>query len=109
MLPDRSNGAGLLLPVSAEALRPLLRELVAEALAQLQAHQAALGEPQAYPEPKAAALLGLRPHQLRDERLRGRIGHSRVVGNQVRYTRQDLLDYLAARRRAPGAAEPADQ
>jgi hypothetical protein len=103
MLRD-GNGAGLLLPVNLEALKPLIAEVVGEALARLQAHQAALGEPQAYPEPKAAALLGLRPHQLRDERLRGRIGHSRVVGNQVRYTRQDLLDYLMARRSPAGAA-----
>jgi hypothetical protein len=37
-------------------------------------------------------------HQLRDERLRGRIGASQIVGRRWRYTRDDLLRYLQSRR-----------
>ena len=98
MRREGTDGAGLLLPVSAEALRPLLRELVAEAVAQLQAHQAAAGDKVASSEAEAARLLGVNEHVLRDERLRGRIAASQIVGRRIRYTRQDLLDYLMARR-----------
>ena len=98
--PDRPPPAGppLALSIDPEALRPLLRELVAEALAQLQQHQAALGDRLAWSEPEAARLLGLNPHQLRDERRRGRIAASEIVGGRIRYTRADLLAYLAAGR-----------
>ena len=39
-------------------------------------------------------MLGLHSWQLRDLRLSGKIGYSRIVGNKVRYTADDLLDYL---------------
>jgi hypothetical protein len=96
------NAPALLVPLSAEALRPLLAELVAEAVARLAAHQASLGtERLAWSEPKAAALLGLRPHQLRGERRRGRIAASEIVGGRVRYLREDLVSYLMQRRTGP--------
>jgi hypothetical protein len=85
--------------VDAEALRPLLREVVAEVLAQLEHDRAQIPDgPLAYSEEEAARLLGLEPHVLRDERRRRRIGASQVVGRRIRYTRADLLDYLAGRR-----------
>ena len=43
-------------------------------------------------------MMGLHPHQLRDERLRGRIKASVGPGRKILYSRQDLLDYLEARR-----------
>ena len=48
----------------------------------------------AYTEAEAASMLGLNPHQLRDLRLEGKINHSRIVGRKIRYTFQDLMDYL---------------
>jgi hypothetical protein len=42
--------------------------------------------------------VSLLPHQLRDERYRGNIQASQVAGRRIRYTRKDLLDYLARRR-----------
>jgi hypothetical protein len=45
-------------------------------------------------EDEAAELLGLKPWQLRDLRLTGKIGYSRIVGNRVRYTLDDLLSYV---------------
>ena len=45
-------------------------------------------------EEQAAELLDLNPWQLRDLRLAGKIGFTRIVGNRVRYTLPDLLDYL---------------
>ena len=45
-------------------------------------------------EEQAAELLDLNTWQLRDLRLVGKIGFTRIVGNRVRYTLPDLLEYL---------------
>jgi hypothetical protein len=66
----------------------------AETVAQLEADRAKLGSRLAYTEEEAARLLGLEPHQLRDERGRGRITFSRIVGRRIRYTPEDLAEYL---------------
>jgi hypothetical protein len=71
---------------------------VLETVAALEQDRARLGDRLAYSEPEAARLLGLAPHQLRDERLRGRISASQVVGKRIRYTREDLTAYLMSRR-----------
>ena len=42
--------------------------------------------------------MSLNPHQLRDERRRGRIKASIGPGRKILYTRSQLLDYLDARR-----------
>ena len=83
---------------SPDDLRPLVATIVTEALAQLRTDDAALGDKLAFSEPVAARLLELEPHQLRDERLRGRIAASQIVGRRIRYQRADLLAYLAANR-----------
>jgi hypothetical protein len=93
-----SNGSGLHLSVDPAALRPLVQAVVAEVVAALEKDRARIGDRLAYSEQEAARLLGLEPHVLRDERLRGRISASQVVGRRIRYTRDDLLAYLAARR-----------
>ena len=79
-------------------LRPLIKTIVAEALAQLADDEAKLGDVLAFDEPTAARMLSLEPHQLRDERLRGRITASQIVGRRIRYVREDLLEYLARHR-----------
>lgn len=88
----------LSLSLDANALRDLVQTVVAETVAALDADKVKLGERLAYSEAEAAELLGLHQHQLRDERNRGRIGASMIVGKRIRYSRQDLLDYLAANR-----------
>jgi hypothetical protein len=80
------------------ALRPLVELVVAEVLARMRQDEARLPDRLAYSEEEAARLLGLEPYQLRDERLRGRIAASQIVGRRIRYSRKDLLGYLAARR-----------
>jgi hypothetical protein len=81
------------------ALRPLIETAVTEAIARLEATRAALpGDRLAYSEEEAARLPGLEPHVLRDERRRGRISGSQIVGRRIRYTRDDLLSYLMRRR-----------
>jgi hypothetical protein len=71
----------------------------ADGTAQTEQDRAAIGgDKLAYTEPEAARMLSLHPHQLRDERLRGRVQASVGPGRTVLYSRQDLLDYLAARR-----------
>lgn len=79
-------------------LRPIIEAAVAETLAQIEAERLAIGDRLAINEPEAARLLSLEPHQLRDERLRGRISASIIVGKRVRYSKADLLQYLAERR-----------
>jgi hypothetical protein len=97
-VPDRPAA---IVPVTldAEALKPLVRAVVEETLAAVRSAEAAVPTDRlCYSEPEAARLLGLEAHQLRDERLRGRIVASKVVGSRIRYQRSDLLDYLAERR-----------
>lgn len=86
------------LSLSPDDLRPLVREIAAELLAQFRADESRIGDRLAYSEGEAAALLGLEQHQLRDERLDGRIGASQIRGRRIRYTREDLLTYLRERR-----------
>jgi hypothetical protein len=90
--------SGIHLQLDAEALAPLVRQVVAEVLAATADDRAKVGDRLCYTEAEAAALLGLNEHQLRDERLRGRIGASSIVGRRIRYTREDLVRYLAERR-----------
>jgi hypothetical protein len=92
-----SSGNGVALQISVEALRPLVEEVVKATLAQLEAVRATLPDRLAFTEPEAAALLSLQPHQLRDERLRGRIKASVGPGRLILYPRETLLAYLTER------------
>src|SRR5712692_3845790 len=74
-----------------EMFRPLIEQAVEAAMARLEQARATLGDRLCYSEPEAAAMLGLQTHQLRDERLRGRIKASSIVCRRIRYTRQDLM------------------
>ncbi|WP_010587885.1 helix-turn-helix domain-containing protein [Schlesneria paludicola] len=80
--------------LSPDELQALLKTAAIEALAKFSADQAELGNRIAFDEPTAAKLMDLESHQLRDERRRGRIGASTIVGRRIRYTREDLLAYL---------------
>ena len=88
------------LQVDPDELRQLIRAIATELLAQVEADRMKLNGngKLCYTEAEAAELLGLREHQLRDERRRERIGASVIVGRRVRYSREDLLAYLARRR-----------
>lgn len=86
--------------ISTDDLRPLLSVIVQDALEQLEAGKAGMGDQLAFSESHAARLLGLNSHQLRDERQRGRISSTKVVGGQIRYCRDDLLQYLNRHRSA---------
>jgi hypothetical protein len=98
--PNGTNGhsRGMSLHIEPEVLRPLVEEVVAEAIARLESARGALGGKLAYSEGEAARLLSLEPWVLRDERQRGRIQASQIVGNRIRYTHDDLVRYLAGRR-----------
>jgi hypothetical protein len=95
-----TNGQGpaLAVSVSPEALRPLVRAIVAEVLAAMEADRAALPDKIAFSEQEAARLLSLNVWQVRDARRRGEIVASQLMCRKVRYTRDDLLRYLAERR-----------
>lgn len=79
-----------------DQIRPLIAEIVRAVLADLEANRFILINGKlALTEAEAAEYLGLNTWQLRDLRREGGIAHTRVVGNRVRYTANDLLTYLA--------------
>jgi hypothetical protein len=78
-------------------LRPVIEQIVAATLVQIQSDEAKLADRLAYTEPQAAAILGIRPHVLRDARLRGEISGSRV-GKRILYERDELLRFLRQQR-----------
>lgn len=78
-------------------LRPVIEQIVAATLVQIQSDEAKLADRLAYTEPQAAAILGIRPHVLRDARLRGEISGSRV-GKRILYERDELLRFLRRQR-----------
>src|SRR5262249_50191699 len=88
---------GVALQIDPELLRPLIEQVVQATMVRLEEIRATLGSRLAYSEAEAAALLGLLPHQLRDERLRGRISASVGPGRKLLYSREALLGYLASR------------
>jgi hypothetical protein len=89
--------AGLNVQLDPEDLAPIIRQIVGEALAALEAERAKLDGKLCYSEGEAAELLGLEERQLADERRRKKIKASSIVGRRIRYTREALLEYLAAR------------
>ena len=92
------NMMGLNLQLDAAVLDPIIRQVVAETITQLEAERAKLGDKLAFSEAEAARLLGLRDHQLRDARLAGKIAASQITGRRIRYTREDLFRYLQQNR-----------
>lgn len=76
-----------------EDLKPIIETVVADVIERFDTGEQRL----AFSEEEAAAMLGVNSTTLRDERLRGRVEAS-TVGRKIRYTRQNLLDYLARRR-----------
>jgi hypothetical protein len=86
------------LQIEPEILDPIVLRVVEQTIAALEKDRAALDRRLAFGEGEGARLLSLHAHQLRDERLRGRIKASIGPGRRILYTKQDLLDYLAARR-----------
>jgi len=78
-------------------LRPLIEQIVSATFAQLQSDRAPFGDKLAFTEPEAAAILSLRPHVLRDCRLRGEIAGSRI-GKRILYERNELLRFLQRQR-----------
>jgi excisionase family DNA binding protein len=98
------NDAGINLQFSADIFEPLVVRIVREFASVFEEERARLDEKLAFSEEEAARLLGLARHQLRDERLRGRIQASQIVGRRIRYRREDLMTYLANRKWSPGKA-----
>ena len=74
-------------------LAPIIEKALLRALEHLEADSVKLGDRLAFTEPEAAAQLGVRPHVLRDARLRGEIEGARV-GKRIVYTREQLVKFL---------------
>jgi hypothetical protein len=88
-----------------DELRPVIQVVVAETIAKLEVHREALSGKLAYSEYEAAQLIGLTVRQLADERRRGRITASSIVGRRIRYLRSDLIGYMLSRRLGDNAAK----
>lgn len=82
--------------LSADELRPLVRAIVAETLAAAAGVASDAGR-LAFMEAEAAAAIGVRPHVLRDARLRGEIVATKI-GGRIGYERAELIGYLARNR-----------
>ena len=78
-------------------LEPLVTKVVAKVLAQREADGEKLGGRLAFTEPEAAAMVGVRPHVLRDCQLRGEIVGSKI-GKRVMYSREQLLALMERNR-----------
>lgn len=83
------------LKIEPSVLIPLVREIVAAILAEQAQAAPMLNGRLAFSEPEAAELLGLNSWQLRDLRIAKKIGFTRIVGNRVRYTPEQLRAYLS--------------
>jgi hypothetical protein len=83
--------------IDSNDLKPLVEQVVAATLKKLEAANGKLGNRLAFNEPEAAALLGIKPHVLRDARLRGEISGSRV-GKRILYERDEVLRFLRSQR-----------
>lgn len=92
------TGPAAALVIDPAALRPILEEITLDLLHRLRDAEAKTAGRLAYSEAEAAALIGLHQHQLRDERLRGRISASIIVGRRIAYLPQDLTAYLMRER-----------
>ena len=82
------------LQLSTDEIRPMVQEVVRAVIDELTSMNHLVHGKLALTEEQAAELLDLNPWQLRDLRLVGKIGFARIVGNRVRYTLPDLLEYL---------------
>ncbi|WP_459557419.1 helix-turn-helix domain-containing protein [Lacunimicrobium album] len=51
-----------------------------------------------FTEQEAASLLKIEPRQLGDERREGKISCSKIRQGRIRYSKADLVEYLAGRR-----------
>ena len=90
---------GMALHLDADVLAPIIRAAVAETLAVLEAERVKTdGAGECLTEEEAARWFNVAPRVLADERRRGRIKASAIVGRRVRYLKADLLEYLLARR-----------
>jgi hypothetical protein len=78
-----------------DTLRPLVQQIVRQTVDELLARLPDLTDRDAYTEAEAAARLGLKRHQLRDERLRGRVTYARGPRGTPLYRPVDLAAYLS--------------
>ena len=84
--------------INPDDFEPLIERVVGRVLDKRAAASVKLGNQLSFSEPKAAALLDVKPHALRDARYRGEIAASKV-GSRVVYRREDYPNttrYLAS-------------
>ena len=86
------------LDIDPDELRPVIEAVVTATIAKLEVQREVLNDKLAYSEYEAAQLIGLTERQLADERRRGRIKASSIVGRRIRYLKSDLIGYLLSRR-----------
>jgi hypothetical protein len=84
--------------LTTDDLDPLIEKIVSQVVARLEKQRQELDGQRVFTEVEAASFLKLEPRQLADERRRGRIVASKIVGKRIRYLESDLISYVAGRR-----------
>ena len=79
--------------VDDDVLEPLVTRITKQVLAQLEEDRMKLGGRIGFTLPEAAALIGVKPHVLRDARSRGEI-RGRLVGKKLVFSRDELLRFV---------------
>jgi hypothetical protein len=80
--------------LDAEALRPLIQQIVQEVMRAGASQPSALPPDRlAFPEREAARMLGVERHVLRDARLRGELTGN-LCGKKIIYSRDALLQFV---------------
>jgi len=77
------------LELSPDDLKPIVAEAVAQAIEQLRGNELRFAEQFGFPEAQAASLIGVRPHVLRDLRLKG-LAKAKRVGRGYLWHRNEL-------------------
>lgn len=80
--------------IDPSSFEPIISATVQAALASVRDNEQRAAGVEIFTESEAAAWLKVAPYVLRDLRLRGEI-HARRVGKSHRYTRAELLSFLA--------------
>lgn len=85
------------LEIDDSTLESLIERVVVTALARVEADQAKVDGRLAFTESEAAAVIGVRPHVLRDARRRGELQGVRV-GKRILIEREELNRFLVRQR-----------
>ena len=87
--------SGFQINLDDEVLAPLVARITKQVVEQLDETRAKFGGRLGYTLPEAAAMIGVKPHVLRDARARGEI-RGRLIGKRLIFSRDELIRFVNA-------------